>query len=727
MATSAAIGGGKHFLPNTDSFTEGTPVYGDVLQRYIGIQPWSIENEAATGYTVRTGFGHIFDGRSNLAGPGRKASTTNHSTNVDDNRITFVVQRDTEAWQFGEVYYNPVLHMITGSLDNDTVRGVGCCARVAGGTFTTPAGGDHSDKYYADVSGYFFIHAKQSSFAHKLFLIEVNAGALTLLNSVLVGSLPGGQLHGAQNDDAELPIAMRMTITDAGGGGIQIKCFRKKFTSPATGVLLGSPSVSSGVTEDQVFSNTVGAPVTTTGRCGFGLQSAKTQSTGDSTMLCREFRVIDFETLHSRDRFKRVQPTATRILSDPLGAFGNTLGASFTGDSQGDATSAFKNFGHLLSDVGNNRLIVGSTPPSSGSGQVHGWYMSTRSAGSVQQHRSLSLTFTSATPETVRAGIHLRGIWHPAGTAHDMRARDAVGGNFLDYNKQGYLCLIKHVPGGSPVFELEIRAHTIDDTITYRAPLIATVDLTSAALAVNVAITLDFEVRNFDGDLFGFGTFPAMRVKVNAVVQTLVPGSVTGISVNDDFLIDGRSEASVTGLAEGFYLDVDAVKVGGLMRFDTWAEPALSDPPDVSEEDEASVVLNAETVNLTGTLVTPLSWPVEQDPGGYEPLKHRFETGHLQTFPRSRVPRREWTVQCGGCTTAERVALQTFFRSHKGVEIPFSWARPTEDGSITETVKVRMLEDTLAHFLIFLSTDGFEGYELRLGEVFDHVNFNETL
>lgn len=719
---------GRQILPKDDLFAEGSPVYGDALQRYIGIQPWVTNPETATGFSLKVGWGHIFDGRSGLGGPAKKAATTKQASVPDADRGIFVVQRDTQGWAHGEVYFYPDLHMISGEYDSDTVRIVGCCARVAGGTLTTPAGGDHSDKYYADVSGYFFVHAKQTALRHKLFLLSVNAGAVTVLQEKFVDELPGGKLNGSQSDDAELPQPMRMVIEDAGSGAIDVKCYRRRFVSAASVGTLGNPQTGGQVTEDQVFTTlNIGAPVTSSGRCGFGLQLAKSQGTGDSTMLCREFRVKTGSTLHSRDRFERNFREAQRQLTDELSQTGYSLESSFTGDSQGEAASSLKHFGHLLRDTATaDQLRAGSTPPS-GSGQVHGWYMSQRAAESVQQHRRIQYKLVNVTTEEVRVGIHLRGVWFPA-QFPDMRARATVGGGFRDYRKQGYLCLVKYVPGGSPVWQLEVRGHRRggNTNSSYRSTLLATADLTSAALAIGTAFTMQLEVRNFDGNLFGDGLWPAMRAKVNGTVITpVVESGLQGVVENDDWLIDSRAEASIDGLGEGLYIDVDAVHASQLVEVDSWEEQALTDPPNSPSVDESSIVLAAETAAKTGTLSTPLSWPVDFQPGSYEPVKHRFETGHQQVFPRTRTPRRRWTVQCSGASTAERAALQTFFRSHKGVEVPFDWVRPSAGQVASETVSVRLVDDSLSHVLDWASGDGSEGYALVLEEVFDHVNFND--
>ena len=703
-------------LPKDDHFNEGSPVYGDALQRYIGIQPWSTNPETVTGYVLKTGWGHIFDGRSDVAGSGRAAATTNQASVPDGDRINFVVQRDTEGWTYGSVSYSPELIELDNPYDSDTVRGCGVCARVTAGTLTTPGGGDHSDKYYTDVSGYFFIHGKQTAAKHRLWLLELNAGAITLLQFVDVDTLPGGKDNGAQSDDAELPLPMRIEITDAGGGQVNIKCFRKAFVAGGGGGV--------GIDEDQVFATLLRTPIVASGRCGFGLQLAKLQAGINSTMICQEFRVDNASTLHSVDTFERLQPTAGRQLSDPLSRTGESLEVAFTGDSQGEALSSFKHFGHLLRDTP-DRLDAGSTPPT-GSGQVHGWYMSQRIASSVQQHRRLSITVINATTEEVRAGIHLRGIWFPS-TFHDFRARVSVGGGFRDYRKQGYLCLVKYISGGSPVWELEIRAHQIGGSIisSYRAPLIATVDLTSAGLGLGTAFTLDFEVRNFDGNEFGNGLWPVMRAKINGAVQTPVPNpSISGLSEADDWLIDSRNEAPIDGLGEGLYLDVTAVHASQLVRFDTWTEEALTDPPNLGADNEASIVLNAETAALTGTLDTPLSWPVDVSYGGYEPYKHRFEDGQAQIYPRSQQPRREFAVQCaGGATTAEREALLAFFDDHKGIEVPFNWTWKRSDFP-DEALKVRCLNESLDHVMRWAGGTKDEAYTLMLGEVLDHVIYN---
>lgn len=719
----------KQVLRQDDTFNEGNPVYGDFLQRYIGIQPWSVNPDIWTGYSLKVGWGHIFDGRSGLAAPGRAAAFTNQASVPDGDRINWVVDRSSPHFEFGEVYFHPQLKMLTGSFDNDTVRGCGVGARITDGVLTTPSGGNHSDDYYTDVSGIFFVHAKQASLTHRLFLLSIDNGVVTRLQQEDVGNLPGGQVRGAQNDAAENPQPMRMVLEDAGGGNVRIYCYRRRFIQETGAGLFGSSGGSGAITEDLVFSPfLMTSPPSSSGRCGFGMQLAKSQSAGDSTMICKQFRITLGSNLFLRDRFRRSIPEASRQLSDPLGTIGYSLASSFTGDSQGDSLSTFKHFGHLKRDAGANQLRIGSTPPA-GSSQVHGWYMSQRPASSATQHRSMIFTLTNIGSEVVRCGIHLRGIWYPQNFV-DMRARESVGGAFRDYRKEGYLALVKYDNSDIPTWTLEIRAHTRggSTSLSYRSALLATADLTSAGLATNTPFTFDFEVQNFDGDAFGSGQWPAMRVKINGlVIEPTLESDLVGVVQNDSWVIDGRSDSCNSGLAEGFYIDVDQVNPSELVEADYWRVENPSSPPEVEELDEVSVALRAETYGKTGTLTTPLSWPVELQPGGFEPIRHRFETGHLQTFPRSRRSRRIWVVQLQGGTRAEREDLQNFFRAHKGVEIPFDWVRPSVGELATETVCVRCLNDTLEHVMDWARGDGVESFELILGEVFDHENFNQTI
>lgn len=717
---------GGQFLPSLDLFAEGSPSYGDQLLRLIAIQPWTLD--FVTGYSMITGWGHFYDGYAGTTGfPASCASSTKHSTVPDDDRGIWSVYREFDEDDV-EVRFHPELVMLLGVSGPDTVRQCGICARVSNGTFVTPSGGNHSDQYYRDVDGYFFVHAKQAGLRNKLFLLRVDAGFITVLGQQFVDELLGGSAFGF---DAELPMPMRMTIEQPAGDAT-IKCYRRRFIQSVGNTLIGGNPGVGGVTEDLVFDVTDSSPVAAGGRCGFGLQLSKSEAAGDSVLVARSFEVSTFSgTLRMRDRFRRLNPAAppnvgaARALLDPLSQPGNSLGTSWTGDSQGEPLSSFKHFGHLKRVVGLGQIVVGSTPPA-GTGQVHGWYMNSRLGGSFQQHRVATFTVINATTETVRCGIHLRGAWFPT-TFYDFRARETVGGAFRDYRKQGYLALVKYEPGASPVWELEIRAHRQggDTNTAYRSTLLATLDLTSIGLAVGTGFIFDFEVRNFDGQQFGFGQWPACRVKINFSIKTPVvePGLQGSVVENDDWIIDMRSEAPDDGRMEGFYVDVDAVHPDGLVRVDTWQEQALTDPPPPDEQNQDSVVLLSETAALTGTLVTPLSWPVTELWDGIHPLRHRFETDQLQTFPRDKTIRRTWAVQVQGGTRAERVAVRDFFDSHESITIPFTWVHPAT--SVIHNVK--FISDEFAHAMMSAQGDGFEGWEFELQEVFDHSTYNVEL
>ena len=80
-----------------------------------------------------------------------------------------------------------------------------------------------------------------------------------------------------------------------------------------------------------------------------------------------------------------------------------------------------------------------------------------------------------------------------------------------------------------------------------------------------------------------------------------------------------------------------------------------------------------------------------------------FDSGHTYGSPINSKHRRTWRVQITGMDLSVYQALQAFYNSHNGIEVPFTFVVPiTNDGSAfdsiagtTETVFAWFVEDAL--------------------------------
>ncbi|MEL6713642.1 MAG: hypothetical protein AAFP86_07705 [Planctomycetota bacterium] len=105
-----------------------------------------------------------------------------------------------------------------------------------------------------------------------------------------------------------------------------------------------------------------------------------------------------------------------------------------------------------------------------------------------------------------------------------------------------------------------------------------------------------------------------------------------------------------------------------------------TDPGTGDEEDEplpvvASIVVAGETDGKTGTLETPLSWPIQvtrRDESG----QIVFETGHVAVTANTLTPRDSIQVTARGIRPDQRKALERFWEDHDGPVIPFDWRDP---------------------------------------------------
>ena len=288
--------------------------------------------------------------------------------------------------------------------------------------------------------------------------------------------------------------------------------------------------------------------------------------------------------------------------------------------------------------------------------------------------------------------------------------------------KTGYLAKIVYTNGGSPVWELQVYHFDGSTSGSYTGDILGTADLSAYSLAFASDWDLEFEVVNFAVGSGGTssGTAVAMQVNVGltgaATLVTIVPTTgLAGVEFDDGWLIDSRSAATLAGTTEGVYFYPDAAYSDVLMRVNALTNLALSDPPVFDEGDAASVVMSSEVTGKTGTLDTPLDWPVRTT------FRERASTLDIEHPHAAAVlfqhrARRVFECVYGSATQSEVDALRTFVTDHDGGRVPFDWAVPES----TETIAARFASPLTVKLVGHTGGgDLVYSYSFELEELFD--------
>jgi len=178
-----------------------------------------------------------------------------------------------------------------------------------------------------------------------------------------------------------------------------------------------------------------------------------------------------------------------------------------------------------------------------------------------------------------------------------------------------------------------------------------------------------------------------------------------------------------SGRAEGFWFlcnqpqtTTGPATVFEDFRFKDWKEGTISTDPGgyTAPDAQDSVAVSGEgtpvgSLNVTGGALAIAGegiWDVEAevDVEFFYPIrKMQFDSGHTYGSPLNSENRRRWRVRIKGMDLTVYQSLQTFFNSHNGPEIPFSFKVPIPDdgtasgstAEATETVSGWFSDDTL--------------------------------
>ena len=678
-----------------ESFTQGASIYGPAPDLYHRIQPTDTVPETTTQYNIRFAPGALFDGVQINNG-----LSAGQCSGVFDTGIVGAVAGD-HVWHVQRHVYLgetttvgvPSHFSFSGVQSNDSFRAFGVCANVNGGTQVTP-GSDITREYRSDVSGYFLIEARQVLSRHRVFLLELNAGVITVLGDQLVREVDPE--HDIPLDGTAFqPRKLKLVVVENGVGAL-LSAFR---TVPGLGdvALFGGGTISRGVRLAD-------------GRNGFGVQSRRTDTGGaDTAGLIERFTVQTFDgsAVLFEDRFQRLQRNAARLLND-----GTIAGRSLASLWIGDAESQDNTFAPMKGQLRHATVGLVATGVDTGVGNAPAPGYHIRQLPEVSPSQAYALTFTRVTRDTaleVEVGICLRFFPErfPSGLM-DSRGRNPFNGDRTDYYKRGYSVAVKR--DGAGVWTLEARHFDGTTQSSYVAPVIGTANLTSFGLALDTPILLEVDVQNFNGNTFGAGDFVALSASVDGSPVTWVSGTQPGIAADGVYLFDGRTGASNETGGSGFCVVCEDVSAtGALATIDSFLVGTPSGNTGTLVQDMASVPILAETAGASGALVLPAEAGISER-SDTSPIVHRMESGKVQPILSQPLDRLLYDITAL-LDEGEWQLLDALWLSN-GSDTPFTWSHPITGVSITAlfvddslTMSIRHTESGRTAYSVTLSIE----------------------
>jgi len=647
-------------------FADGATAYGPNPNLYVKVQPWSTQPETTTGYSLRVTNGALTDifqqalGQSSGVGGAIPQPLSGAGFGADGDAAWFVERQNERA--NSNVSFAPALYAINGTPDFDSFKQFGICSHVSGGTLVTNTGLGRPGDYYEDVSGLFLIEEKETATRHRVLLLRLAAGAITVLGDEEVQETD--EIHAQGNAfDFFRPGALRLNVQEV---GVQrrVRAYRTDLTGVERQLFGTGFFTLSGLAD---------------GRCGFGLQTRRITSEGcDCVGVCNLFTIRDSGNteLIFADTFERSQPRLGRDVSSGV-LTGHSIGTAWAGDGETGSSNVIRC--QLRRDTATaDRVVAGeqNTGSNSGTGRPGFHIHQIPPSGTEQRYQATLVRLNQDLSTRTRMGILSRLTIREQGTTgiFDCSGTRPSSSQINGRNKTGYAVSVLYDASASPVWSLEIRHFEPATSIAYEGQVLATADLTTAGLSIGTAFTLDVETRNFDGDQFGQGTFVALIVKVDSVQITPTPENLAGIQEQDGYLVDTRSAATGTRGASGIFLTVDAQSTGGpLVAAGAFQALTLTDPPVIRPDEQASVPVSAEADTASGSLTIPLDATVRETvKAGY--WRHTFEGGKEQTIANQAIGRRVWQVSA--VMERDQWEALTALLSANGGHTPFSWTHP---------------------------------------------------
>ena len=506
------------------------------------------------------------------------------------------------------------------------------------------------------------------------------------------------------------PRPLRLVVTEDGSGA-DINCYRTD--ARGNDRLLFGGTVTRGTRLADGWS-------------GFGLQTVRTDSNSCTSVgVAHEFSIADPSSGAYQwvDRFERLQRRAARPLTDG-NVTGTSLAQGWFGDEQGLDTAQVYSRSTLYYDglVGEEAVFgldIGGV-----STEWPGFHLRQHPPRTREQHFSVDITRENQqTSIRCEMGLLLRFTAQafPSGLI-DTRGRFPASPTVrAGYYKEGYAVYVVHDTSATPVWQLEVRHFRGTTNQQYQGTLLATADLTALGLSVGTSFNLDAEIRNFDGNSYGVGTFVSIAVEINSTAITPVAEDLNGIIEIDDELIDFRSAATQDAGGVGLYMIPDSLGLAALVAADNFTEEALTVPPLTDPSEQLSVSIPAEADGKSGALPGTLDARINEDRDG---AARAFDTesGLRSTAAFQPASRRSWRVQAT-FEEADWAALIALFEAN-GTQTPFDWTHPYTSEALVvffDQEEIEFRDERLLNGSVVYSTS------LTLVEAFSSTVFNSEL
>jgi hypothetical protein len=668
-----------HSWPSGDTFTAGATAFGDWPSAYLKAGFWSGQSIAhpsgLTGnYASTINAADLHDGFSTAAG-------------FDSSEATPASDPGGYLWRALESAADGIVSMSFGArvlvgTSLTIERAIGECfvaARVTGSTYTSA-----TNSHTAWQDGYFFGFLNDPSRSAAWYLLRLNAGVITILQS---DAFPGTTLTTAVFPQARGEIELEIADN---AGDVQLTC---RYTVSLDGV----------ETVGEVFDYTdsSGSKITAAGRYGWALSGRRVISSAIVAPLCTSFEVSEGGTVRVRDEWQRsIRQAGLAITETVVGTdyTGRTMLCSWAGDFHGVAPYDKKLWRSKVGGLTNRINIKPDTEPI-GSGTGEGGFLHSlrRPTDRRSQNRSLTFRFSSLQQDGTA------GTTDP--TNHRTVGITVRGAQTLAPSNStllvlGYLATVRFV---------DLTGEAFCELYRWRSGAAALL----ASVQVTVNVDTDYVLR-FDAynllDTAGDNIGPAvLRVFLDGVQVVLDQDNANVQVTAGGTVVDGTSQRIVEGALEGLYLwcpDGDKTTF-----VSAWSESTLTNASGTAPQAQASIAVDGETANDTGqTFVTPYDWGVEEITGRIAYVLP-YESGHRRAGHAHTRERRRWRISAVGLTTTQRNTLLSFWDDHEGCERAFSWTPPYESAPIF----AHFADDTLGHRLV---DRGVHAYAIDVEELF---------
>lgn len=634
---------------NTEDFAEGTPAWDTAqIMEWVPLVPWSSDPlyaSGGTGYFMGGGAAFFAEQGRPYSGwfgfdpaPPRQVSPTACAVAVGAfggiGCSAFLLRSGSwtdVAVECSFQLQSPGLVNFMNGTEARIWQGVG--ARLSGSTLTS---GGTTGLYHLGGDGYWLLTLFDEATHHgKIMLIRVNAtgsGTITRL-----ADYPSGSTSFLNWADLLLwqPQAMKLSVVDE-GGNVRVR-----------GSILHSWRT--GYVELFNYLDTSGSKITAAGRAGY-LTTVEGSGGIQHCITTNWIQVTDGSgVVQRREEWQRLALNGGSLLV--AGSSAMLTGYRLDSGWVGDYSSVLPSF--LKLDSGSSRAKIDGL-----SGARTAFYTRQRPADDAwSQDRQLTfrLSSTGSAIGERGAGIALR-VSHPTPASdpsscyYVVVGRDDVGGS-------GFLRLYRISGGVSLLIAQKTRSLTMDADHVVR-------------------LAVDNLVDPFNGNT-------RLSVWVDAAQVALVSTGISGISADTSGnVFDSTSSRVLSGSGEAMYVLCPNTTARPIY-LDLWTPGVGGSTTETDEGDMASIGWSSETAGATGTLETPVAYPITSSARA-RGVRHELDTEHAYVGLVSSYSRRRWRVEFN-LTGAEYAALLSFYEDHKGSEVPFNWTEP--GGSISRVVR----------------------------------------